>query len=191
MKIVTQDKGLTDEEKNILTGETIFPMTLADSMVENVIGQFSVPIGVAANFKVNGNDVFIPMATEEPSVIAATSNAARAAYDLGGFYTSSSGTIMRGQIQVLEISDPFGAKARIFENKEEILVNCNLKDPTLVKLGGGAKDLEVHLINTVRETMLVVHLLVDTKDAMGANAVNTMAEAVSLLLKGLQVEGLY
>lgn len=183
VNIVTQDKGLTAEEKKILTGETIFPMSLADSMVENVIGQFSIPVGVAANFKVNGNDVFIPMATEEPSVIAAASNAARAAYDLGGFYTSSTGTIMRGQIQVLEISDPHGAKARLFENKDEILANCNLKDPTLVKLGGGAKDLEVHLINTVRETMLVVHLLVDTKDAMGANAVNTMAEAVSPLIE--------
>ena len=142
VNIVTQDKGLTAEEKQILTGETIFPMSLADSMVENVIGQFSIPVGVAANFKVNGNDVFIPMATEEPSVIAAASNAARAAYDLGGFYTSSTGTIMRGQIQVLEISDPHGAKARLFENKDEILANCNLKDPTLVKLGGGAKDLD-------------------------------------------------
>ena len=183
IKIVTENKGLTNEEKNILTGETTFPMNLADSMVENVIGQFNIPVGVAANFKVNGKDVFIPMATEEPSVIAAASNAARAAYDLGGFYTSSTGTIMRGQIQVLDILDPHGARARIYENKDEILENCNLKDPTLVHLGGGAKDLEVHLVNTARETMLVVHLLVDTKDAMGANAVNTMAEAVSPLIE--------
>ncbi|MEK3976505.1 hydroxymethylglutaryl-CoA reductase, degradative [Psychrobacillus sp. FSL K6-1267] len=183
LEIVIHNKGLTDEETNILTGNKAFPMALADSMVENVIGQFSIPLGVAANFKINGNDVFVPMATEEPSVIAAASNAARAAYDLGGFFTSSTGTIMRGQIQVLDILDPHGAKARIYENKEEILANCNLQDPTLVKLGGGAKDLEVHLINTVRETMLVIHLIVDTKDAMGANAVNTMAEAVSPLIE--------
>ncbi|WP_342577442.1 hydroxymethylglutaryl-CoA reductase, degradative [Psychrobacillus sp. FSL K6-2843] len=183
LEIVIHNKGLTDEETNILTGNKAFPMALADSMVENVIGQFSIPLGVAANFKINGNDVFVPMATEEPSVIAAASNAARAAYDLGGFFTSSTGTIMRGQIQVLDILDPHGAKARIYENKEEILTNCNLQDPTLVKLGGGAKDLEVHLINTVRETMLVIHLIVDTKDAMGANAVNTMAEAVSPLIE--------
>ena len=183
LEIVIHNKGLTDEEKNILTGNKAFPMALADSMVENVIGQFSIPLGVAANFKINGNDVFVPMATEEPSVIAAASNAARAAYDLGGFFTSSTGTIMRGQIQVLDILDPHGAKARIYENKEEILANCNLQDPTLVNLGGGAKDLEVHLINTVRETMLVIHLIVDTKDAMGANAVNTMAEAVSPLIE--------
>ncbi len=183
LEIVIHNKGLTDEETNILTGNKVFPMALADSMVENVIGQFSIPLGVAANFKINGNDVFVPMATEEPSVIAAASNAARAAYDLGGFFTSSTGTIMRGQIQVLDILDPHGAKARIYENKEEILANCNLQDPTLVKLGGGAKDLEVHLINTVRETMLVIHLIVDTKDAMGANAVNTMAEAVSPLIE--------
>lgn len=183
LEIVIHNKGLTDEETNILTGNKAFPMALADSMVENVIGQFSIPLGVAANFKINGNDVFVPMATEEPSVIAAASNAARAAYDLGGFFTSSTGTIMRGQIQVLDILDPHGAKARIYENKEEILANCNLQDPTLVKLGGGAKDLEVHLINTVKETMLVIHLIVDTKDAMGANAVNTMAEAVSPLIE--------
>lgn len=183
LEIVIHNKGLTDEETNILTGNKAFPMALADSMVENVIGQFSIPLGVAANFKINGNDVFVPMATEEPSVIAAASNAARAAYNLGGFFTSSTGTIMRGQIQVLDILDPHGAKARIYENKEEILANCNLQDPTLVKLGGGAKDLEVHLINTVRETMLVIHLIVDTKDAMGANAVNTMAEAVSPLIE--------
>lgn len=183
LDIVTKDKGLTDVERRILSGEEILPMSLADSMVENVIGQISIPVGVAANFKVNGKDVFIPMATEEPSVIAAASNAAKAAYDLGGFYTSTTGTVMRGQIQVLDVTDPNAARARVFENKEEIINHCNTIDPTLVKLGGGVKDIEVHLVNTVKETMLIIHLIVDTKDAMGANAVNTMAESVSPLIE--------
>jgi hydroxymethylglutaryl-CoA reductase len=119
------------------------------------------------------------MATEEASVVAAASNAARTAYDLGGFHTSLSGSIMRGQIQVVDLTDPYGAMARIYENKKEILDRCNAKDPTLVSLGGGAIDVEVHVIERAKQPMVVLHLLVDTRDAMGANAVNTMAEAVA------------
>ncbi|MFJ5769327.1 hydroxymethylglutaryl-CoA reductase, degradative [Psychrobacillus sp. NPDC093180] len=178
-EIVTKGCDLTENEINFLSGEYPLSMELADSMIENVVGQIGIPVGVATNFKINGKDIFIPMATEEPSVVAAASNAAKAAYDLGGFYTSMSGTIMRGQIQVLNISDPYAARAKIFEHKEEILNYCNEKDPTLVSLGGGAKDLEVHIIPTTNQIMLVIHLIVDTKDAMGANAVNTMAEAVT------------
>lgn len=181
VKWIATNACLTEEEVQMLAGG--LSMDVADSMVENVIGQIGTPLGLAANFKVNGKDVFIPMATEEPSVIAAASNAAKAAYDLGGIYTFSTGTIMRGQIQVLDICDPYAARARVYEHKEEIIEQCNLKDPTLVALGGGVKDIEVHLVNTVRETMLVIHLIVDTKDAMGANAVNTMAECVSPLIE--------
>lgn len=181
VKLIADNACLTDEEIQILSGG--LSMDVADSMVENVIGQIGTPLGLAANFKVNGKDVFIPMATEEPSVIAAASNAARTAYDLGGIYTYSTGTIMRGQIQVLDVSDPYAARARVYEHKEEIMEQCNLKDPTLVSLGGGVKDIEAHLVNTVKETMLVIHLIVDTKDAMGANAVNTMAEYVSPLIE--------
>ncbi|MDI2589460.1 hydroxymethylglutaryl-CoA reductase, degradative [Psychrobacillus sp. NEAU-3TGS] len=178
-EIVTKGCDLTENEINFLSGEYPLSMELADSMIENVIGQIGIPVGVATNFKINGKDIFIPMATEEPSVVAAASNAAKAAYELGGFYTSMSGTIMRGQIQVLNIADPYAARAKIFEHKEEILNYCNEKDPTLVSLGGGAKDLEIHIIPTTNQIMLVIHLIVDTKDAMGANAVNTMAEAVT------------
>ncbi len=181
IKLIAEQSNLTNEEVEAL--KSGLPLELADAMVENVIGHISVPLGVAANFKVNGKEVFIPMATEEPSVIAAASNAARAAYELGGIFTSSSGTVMRGQIQVLNIDDPHAARAKIFEHKDEIIEHCNAKDPTLVKLGGGVKDVEVHLIDTAKETMVVVHLIVDTKDAMGANAVNTMAESVSPLIE--------
>lgn len=181
IKLIAEKSNLTKEEVEAL--KSGISLELADAMVENVIGHISVPLGVAANFKVNGKEVFIPMATEEPSVIAAASNAARAAYELGGIFTSSSGTVMRGQIQVLNIDDPHAARTKIFEHKDEIIEHCNAKDPTLVKLGGGVKDVEVHLIDTAKETMVVVHLIVDTKDAMGANAVNTMAESVSPLIE--------
>lgn len=177
--IVTKGRDLTENQLKYLSGDHALSMDLADSMIENVIGQIGIPLGIATNFKINGKDMFIPMATEEPSVVAAASNAAKAAYDHGGFFTSMSGTIMRGQIQVLHVADPYAARAKIFEHKEEILNYCNEKDPTLVSLGGGAKDLEVHIVPTTSQIMLVIHLIVDTKDAMGANAVNTMAEAVS------------
>lgn len=177
--IVTEGRNLTDDQLKYLSGELPLSMDLADSMIENVIGQIGIPLGIATNFKINGKDMFIPMATEEPSVVAAASNAAKATYEHGGFFTSMSGTIMRGQIQVLNVADPYAARAKIFEHKEEILAYCNEKDPTLVSLGGGAKDIEVHIIPTNSQIMLVIHLIVDTKDAMGANAVNTMAEAVS------------
>ncbi|ALC86707.1 3-hydroxy-3-methylglutaryl-CoA reductase [Bacillus sp. FJAT-22090] len=177
--IVTKGRDLTENQLKYLSGDHALSMDLADSMIENVIGQIGIPLGIATNFKINGKDMFIPMATEEPSVVAAASNAAKAAYDHGGFFTSMSGTIMRGQIQVLHVADPYAARAKIFEHKEEILNYCNEKDPTLVSFGGGAKDLEVHIVPTTSQIMLVIHLIVDTKDAMGANAVNTMAEAVS------------
>src|SRR5699024_1947078 len=130
---------------------------------------------------VNGKGVFIPMATEEPSVIAAASNAAKQSKK--GFFTSYSGSTMRAQIQVVGMKDPYGALARIYENKEQILKQCNSQDPTLVSLGGGAKDIDVHVIRGESEKMVVAHLLVDTKDAMGANAVNTMAESIAPLIE--------
>lgn len=176
---VAEAMQLSAEEKQILSGATAFPLRTANSMIENVVGVMSIPLGIATNFKINGVDRFIPMATEEASVVAAASNAARTAYDLGGFHTSLSGSIMRGQIQVVDLADPYGAMARIYEHKQEILDRCNAKDPTLVSLGGGAIDVEVHVIERAKQPMVVLHLLVDTRDAMGANAVNTMAEAVA------------
>jgi len=174
---------LSDDEKARIKGEHGFTIKQADRMIENAIGYLPVPLGVAVNFKVDGEDVFVPMATEEPSVVAAASHAAKLTYDTGGFTTSYTGSIMRGQIQVTNLKAPYGALARIYENKEEIIELCNKQDPTLVSFGGGAKDLDVHVIQGETEKMIVVHLLIDTKDAMGANAVNTMAEAVSPVIE--------
>ncbi|MGY0692418.1 hydroxymethylglutaryl-CoA reductase, degradative [Virgibacillus sp. FSP13] len=178
--------GLTDNEKKIIRGEQGFTTKHADRMIENVIGYLPVPLGVAVNFKVDGKDCFVPMATEEPSVVAAASHAAKLTYHTGGFTTSYTGSIMRGQIQVINLPDPYGALARIYENKAEIIQLCNEQDPTLVSFGGGAKDLDVQIIQAEDgKKMVVVHLLVDTKDAMGANAVNTMAEAATPLIENI------
>ena len=151
----------------------------ADKMVENVIGIFQVPLGIATNFVIDGLEVLIPMATEEPSVIAAASNGARIARGGGGFLTSTTGPVMRGLIQATGVPDPFGARQAILLQKEELIQMANEKDPMLVKYGGGVKDIEVHVIDSRLGPMVVVHLIVDCRDAMGANAVNTMAEALS------------
>lgn len=151
----------------------------ADKMVENVIGVFQVPLGIATNFIIDGREVLIPMATEEPSVIAAASNAARMARAGGGFLTSSSGPVMRALIQATGVSDPFGARQEILRHKEELVAAANERDPMLVKFGGGVRDIEVHVIDTRLGPNVVAHLIVDCRDAMGANAVNTMAEALA------------
>ncbi|WP_099159636.1 hydroxymethylglutaryl-CoA reductase, degradative [Virgibacillus ndiopensis] len=174
---------LSEEDKTMVRGQNGFTIQDADRMIENVVGYLPVPIGIAVNFKVDGEDVFVPMATEEPSVVAAASNAAKMTYHTGGFTTSYTGSIMRGQVQITNLKAPYEALARIYEHKEEIIQLCNEQDPTLVSFGGGAKDLDVQMIQGDDEKMVVMHLLIDTKDAMGANAVNTMAEAVSPLIE--------
>src|SRR2546422_534692 len=142
-------------------------------------GVILIPLGIAVNFRVNERDYLVPMAIEEPSVVAAASNAARMARERGGFSASTSGPIMIGQIQLVGVSDPHGARMTILHHRDEILSIANEKDPMLVKLGGGAKDVEVRVVDTKRGHMVITHLVVDCRDAMGANAVNTMAEAVA------------
>ncbi len=151
----------------------------ADKMTENVIGMFQVPLGIATNFIIDGREVLIPMATEEPSVIAAASNGARMAREAGGFFTSSTGPVMRAIIQATGIGDPFAARQSILLQKDDLMRMANEKDPLLVKYGGGVKDIEVHVIDSKMGMMVVTHLIVDCRDAMGANAVNTMAEALA------------
>ncbi|CDX32116.1 3-hydroxy-3-methylglutaryl-coenzyme A reductase [Mesorhizobium plurifarium] len=175
--------ALTEVERATF-GPGGLPLTLADGMIENVIGTFELPIGVATNFTVNGRDYLVPMAVEEPSVVAAASFMARLARKSGGFFTSSSGPIMRAQVQVLELRDPHGARARILKERDAIIAAANVKDKVLVSLGGGCRDVEVHVFDqTAAGPMVVVHLIVDVRDAMGANTVNTMAEAVAPMIE--------
>jgi len=155
-----------------------------DKMVENAIGTMEVPLGIATNFLINGKDYLIPMATEEASVIAAASNAAKIAREKGGFSASTTEPIMIGQIQMM-CETPEEAKSAILGAKEEILALANKQNPVLVKFGGGAKDIEVRIIETPAGKMVVTHLMVDCRDAMGANAVNTMCEVVAPLIEKL------
>jgi hydroxymethylglutaryl-CoA reductase len=154
-------------------------MALADGMIENAVGVMPVPLGVAANFRIDGCDYLVPMATEEPSVVAAASNAASMARVHGGFVTSTSSPTMLAQLQVIEVADPHGARLRLLETRDELLAAANEQDPVLVGLGGGARDLEVRVLPGLGSAMVVAHLVVDVGDAMGANAVNTMAEAIA------------
>ncbi|MDM7940472.1 MAG: hydroxymethylglutaryl-CoA reductase, degradative [Methanothrix sp.] len=177
LKAVAEQSGLGIED--ISQVERGLAVDQADKMVENVIGVFQVPLGIATNFLIDGREVLIPMATEEPSVIAAASNGARMARSSGGFSTSSTGPVMRAQIQITGLSDPFAARQAVFLHKDELTQMANEKDPMLVRYGGGVKDIEVYVINSRVGPMVIVHLIVDCRDAMGANAVNTMAEALA------------
>ncbi|MCS7122012.1 MAG: hydroxymethylglutaryl-CoA reductase, degradative [Archaeoglobaceae archaeon] len=185
LEIVARFAKLSEEEKKSIRSTAALPIEIADRMIENVIGTFEMPLAVATNFLIDGKDYLIPMVIEEPSVVAAASNAAKIAREGGGFFTSYTGSIMIGQVQVAKLRNPIAAKFEILRNKDEIINKANECDPILIKLGGGCRDVEARVIETFAGKMLVVHLLVDVKDAMGANIVNTMCEAVAPFIEKL------
>ena len=154
-------------------------LALADGMIENAIGVMPVPLGIAANFTINGRDRLVPMATEEPSVVAAASNLAAVARAGGGFFCTSTPPVMIAQIQVVDVVDPWAARARLYEQRETLLALAAEQDPVLVGHGGGPRDLAIRVVEGPGRAHVVAHLLVDVGDAMGANAVNTMAEALA------------
>jgi hydroxymethylglutaryl-CoA reductase len=156
----------------------------ADHMIENVIGIHALPLGIGLNFRVNGKDVLVPMAIEEPSVVAGASFMAKIARAGGGFQSTTSDPLMIGQMQVLRVSNLEEAKLKIFEHKSELLAEADSIDPVLKKFGGGARDLEVHIFeNSPIGGFLVLHLIYDVRDAMGANAVNTACERLAPLVE--------
>ncbi len=183
MQILKKITGLTDEEAKTLASTGGLPSDVADRMIENVVGGVTIPLGIATNFKINGKDYLVPMALEEPSVVAAASNAAKIARVKGGFTVTNTGPVMIGQVQVVNVPSPGDAKAKLQARKEDILKKANDQDPMLVSLGGGAKDLNVKTLSTLKGPMVVAELIVNTGDAMGANAVNTMAEAVAPMIE--------
>ncbi len=180
---VKEFADLTDEEAKLLKAPSSLSLDLADRMIENVIGIFPMPMAVAVNFLINGKDYMIPMVIEESSVVAAASYGAKMTRSKGGIFTSSTESIMIGQVQAVKIRDPYRARMAILDAREEILNKANEQDPILVSLGGGAKDLRVKVIESIRGPMVITELLIDCKDAMGANAVNTMCEAVAPLIE--------
>ncbi len=151
----------------------------ADRMIENVIGTFELPVGIATNFKINGEDYLVPMVIEESSVVAAASNAAKMARKTGGFSASTTEPVMIAQVQVTGLDAPHEARLKVLEKRDELIELANEQDPVLVKFGGGARDVRCRVLDGRYGHYLVVHLLVDCRDAMGANAVNTMAEALA------------
>jgi len=180
---VKKFSDLSDEEANLFSSP--LDIEIADRMIENVLGTFELPIGLAVNFLINEKDYIIPMITEESSVVAAASNAAKIARIKGGFRTDSSDPLMIGQIQILNTKDVTYAVKEIIKHKEEILKLANAQDKILVDFGGGAKDIEVRILDSPLGKMIVIHLIVDVRDAMGANAVNTMVEALAPIIEDI------
>jgi hydroxymethylglutaryl-CoA reductase len=180
---VVEWAGLDEAERAVLTGPGL-TVERADQMIENVAGTHALPLGIAVNFLVNGCNYLIPMAIEEPSVVAAASYMARIVRDAGGFQTCSTEPVMVGQMQVLDVPDPWAARFDLLCQKQRLLDLANQTDPVVVSLHGGARDVEVRVFpDTPLGPMLVVHLLYDVRDAMGANTVNTAVEALAPLVE--------
>jgi hydroxymethylglutaryl-CoA reductase len=182
-KILSKLIDLDENDLRVLQNIGYFTETQIDTFIENVIGSYQLPLGIATNFKVNNKDYLIPMAIEEPSVIAAASKAAKIARKHGGFQSDRVKSIMISQIQITNLENIELVKKKIEENKHELLKIANEQDPFLIELGGGAFDYEIRELTTRKGEMLIVHLLVDVLDAMGANIVNTMAETISPYLE--------
>lgn len=185
LQVVKDFAGLSDDEAEAVHESAGLDLETADRMIENVIGTMKIPLGIAANFLINGRDYLIPMAIEEPSVVAAASNAAKMMRAAGGILAQATQSLMIGQIQVVDVPDLQAARLKILNARRELLKAANEQDPVLVKVGGGARDLEVRVLDTATGPMVVTHLLVDVCDALGSNTVDTMAEAVAPLIEGL------
>jgi hydroxymethylglutaryl-CoA reductase len=171
---------LSPEDQDVLVGTAGLTVQQAQHMIENVVGIYSLPLGIGLNFMINGRDVLIPMVIEEPSVVAGASYMAKLARKGGGFRASVSSNEMIGQIQVVDIGDVEKARKAILENKDKLLKSIENIDPVLTELGGGPRDLEVRLLHEPHVgSFLVVHLIFDVKDAMGANVINSACEALA------------
>jgi len=179
LELISELCGLSDEEKRLLLSPEEIDMKLLERMIENVIGAMPIPVGIATNFRINDKDYLIPMAIEEPSVVAAASNAAKGARETGGFKASATDPVMIGQVQITRVKNVKEAMDVIMRNKAVLLAEANAVDPMLVKFGGGARDIVVRQIESMTGPMLIVHILVDVRDAMGANAVNSMSERLA------------
>ncbi|MDH5811058.1 MAG: hydroxymethylglutaryl-CoA reductase, degradative [Candidatus Methanomethylicaceae archaeon] len=175
-KVLVERTGLSEEELKVL--DCGLEISLADKMIENVIGTIQIPLGIATNFRINGKDYLIPMATEEPSVVAAASHAAKLALP-EGFTAKSTPPVMRGQLQILQVKDLEEAKNRILKFKGELVKKANRFADILPKIGGGVKDLGVRIVGPPEDSMMVVEFFVDCRDAMGANTVNTILEGIA------------
>lgn len=179
LQYVKEHSSLSEEDISLIQGGRALQVQDAEKMVEQVIGTYALPYCIAPGFLVNGKEICVPMAGEEPYVPSSTTNGALLAKKNGGFIASNTGSIMIGQVQLSDIAAPCTAKMKVLENKEEIMALANEADPVLVSFGGGCIDVEPRIVDSKDGTMLVIHLIIDVKDAMGAQAINAMAEKVS------------
>jgi hydroxymethylglutaryl-CoA reductase len=183
--------GLTRDELARLRGELSLEPEVANQMIENAVGVFSLPLGLGLNLMVNGRDYVVPMAVEEPSVVAAVSFASKIVREAGGFTAEADPSMMIGQVQVTRYGDPSVASEKILAAKDQILALANSFHPEMVRRGGGARDVEVRVLPPPEgprgEPLLVVHVLIDTQEAMGANMINTVAEGIAPFIE--QVTG--
>ena len=178
-KLVQKLSKISDEQINALASNGELSDEAADRMIENVIGTMSLPVGIATNFVIDGSHYLIPFCLEESSVVAAASNMAKRCLQNGGFHTQNDAPLMIGQIQILETPDLTKAMKNLNQSKDEIIALCNSLPSTMIKLGGGCKRIETRVVETMSGPMLILHIIVDCRDAMGANAVNTMAELIA------------
>ncbi len=175
-----EEFAFSNADAAALSGEAGLSPEQAEHMIENVIGTFSLPLGIARNFRVNGRDVPVPMAVEEPSIVAGASFMAKLARNTGGFFAHTTPPEMIGQVQILDLADPHSARIKLLAEKDSLLADAAEVDTVLMKLGGGPRDLQVRLIpDSPIGPFLVVHLIYNVVDAMGANAVNTAVEKLA------------
>ena len=180
LKRIGEQAGLTPDELAALSGAAGLQPEGADHMVENAVGVFGLPLGIAQNFVVNGQGVLVPMVIEEPSVVAGASFMAKLARAGGGFSATADEPVMIGQMQVLDTPNPHAARLRILEHKAELMSEAAEIDPVLKKLNGGPHDLEVRILeHPATGPFLVLHLIFDVRDAMGANVINTVLERLA------------
>lgn len=178
------ESPLTEEDIRTLQVAGGLSAAQADLMIENVAGIYALPLGIAQHFVVNGRPVLVPMVIEEPSVVAAASYMAKLAKAGGGFTTSAASQEMIGQLQILDVNDPVAVKEELLAAKEQIMQQAAQADPLLVKLGGGPRDVQVRIMDdSPLGSFLVLHLIMDVQDAMGANAVNTALERISPMVE--------
>jgi len=184
LDIVKDFAELSDEDIRVLTTNSSgVDMNIMDKLVENVVGCMPLPLGIATNFLINGKDYMIPMAIDETSVIAGASHGAKIIRESGGIIAIAPDSLMIGQIQVTDTSAPYAASIKILNKKEEIIKEGNKVDPVLVSLGGGLKDIETIILDTEIGKMIDVHLIIDVRDAMGANAINSIAEKIAPIIE--------
>jgi hydroxymethylglutaryl-CoA reductase len=186
LKSLAEACGASQEDLSAFQDPGGLSVEQADHMIENAIGTFSLPLGLGLNFIVNGREVIIPMAIEEPYVVAGASFMAKLARSKGGFTASTTPPEMIGQMQLLDVRDLAAARAAVLEHKAELLHEANQIDPVLIRLGGGARDLEIRSMESSPiGPFLVIHLIYDVRDAMGANAVNTACERLAPRIEAL------